>query len=334
MKTKNFFKYFFILFAVATVSLTSCKDDDDDKPEPVNYFQEMKNYMEGNSLDLSDVISESEWIITAADVNTNGTDNYYIIDLRSDTDFDAAHIDGAHNTTLANVLTEAENADKPILLVCYTGQTAAHAHTALRLSGYSDCKVMMFGMSAWNSSLDKWTANTSSFAIGDDNWSEINETEAPVTFSYPTFTATAETGEEILEERVQYMLDEGFKGVNSTDVLAAPTDYFINNYWASTDVDQYGHIVSAYRIKEDLTLVAGGFENLDAASTVVTYCWTGQTSSLVTAYLTVLGYDALSLNFGANGMIYDNLLGHNWDNLLGHNWSVDAANDFPVVATK
>jgi len=326
METKNFFKYVLIAFALTGILFTSCNkdDDDDDDDTSINYYQEMKTYMTGSSLDLSDVVSE--WIITAADVNTNGTENYYIIDIRSAEDFDAAHIEGAHNTTLANVLTEAENADKPILMVCYTGQTAAHAHTALRLSGYSDCKVMMFGMSAWNSDLDAWTNNTDNIATGHSNWSTVNAIETPVTFSEPTFTATAETGEDILAERVQYMLDEGFKGVNSSDVLDAPTDYFINNYWTTADVDTYGHIVSAYRIKEDLTFANGGFENLDAASTVVTYCWTGQTSSLITAYLNVLGYDAMSLKFGANGMIHDAL--------QGHKWTEDAANDFPVVSSK
>lgn len=324
MKSKNLLQYLLVIFALTGVLFTGCNKDDDDDPVEVNYFQEMKTYMSGNSLDLSDVASE--WIITAADVNTNGTENYYIIDLRATADFDGAHIEGAHNTTLANVLTEAENADKPILLVCYTGQTAAHAHTALRLSGYSDCKVMMFGMSAWNSTLDSWTANTGNIATGDDNWSDVNAIETPVTFSEPTFTATAETGEEILAERVQYMLDNGFQGINNTDVLDAPTNYFINNYWTSADVDMYGHIVGAYRIKEDLTFANGGFDNLDASSTVVTYCWTGQTSSLITAYLTVLGYDAKSLKFGANGMIHDAL--------QGHKWTEDAQNDFPVVSSK
>ena len=33
---------------------------------------------------------------------------------------------------------------------------------------------------------------------------------------------------------------------------------------------------------------------------------------MVTAYLTVLGYDAKSLKFGSNSMIYDDLLGHKW----------------------
>ena len=63
---------------------------------------------------------------------------------------------------------------------------------------------------------------------------------------------------------------------------------------------------------ESLSVVAGGLSGLHTDETIVTYCWTGQTSSMITAYLTVLGYDAVSLKFGSNGMIYDDLEGHKW----------------------
>lgn len=318
MKKADLFKVLLLAFAAFAIVFTGCKDDEPD-PVPVDYYEVMTEYMVAHDMDLTDVTTD--WIISADAVNTNGITNYYIIDIRSSEDFGLGHIEGAHNTTLANVLTEAANADKPILLVCYTGQSAAHAHVACRLSGYSDCKVLMFGMSSWNAEFDSWTANTSNQGTGHSNWSTTNTIESPVTFSLPEFTATPETGAEILADRVDYMLTEGFKGVTAADVLATPTNYFINNYWADADVNTYGHITGAYRIKEDLSLEAGGFANLDAASTVVTYCWTGQTSSLVTAYLTVLGYDAKSLKFGANGMIYDALTAHKWT----------ASGDYPYV---
>ena len=67
----------------------------------------------------------------------------------------------------------------------------------------------------------------------------------------------------------------------------------------------------AYRISP-LSLTNAEFKNYDPAGTNVTYCWTGQTSSMITAYLTVLGYDATSLKNGANAMIYSELQGHTW----------------------
>ncbi|PLX09831.1 MAG: hypothetical protein C0596_00690 [Marinilabiliales bacterium] len=318
MKKADLFKLLLVAFAAFALVFTGCKDDEPD-PVPTDYYEVLTTYLVAHDMDLTDVATD--WIISADAVNTAGIANYYIIDLRASDDFSTGHIEGAHNTTLANVLTEAASADKPILLVCYTGQTAAHAHVACRLSGYSDCKVLMFGMSSWNADFDSWTANTSNQGTESANWSATNTIEANVTWSLPEFTATDTTGAEILEERVEYMLTEGFKGINASDVLASPTSYFINNYWTDADVNTYGHIAGAYRIKEDLGIEAGGLENLDASSTVVTYCWTGQTSSLVTAYLTVLGYDAKSLKFGANGMIYDALTAHKWT----------ASGDYPYV---
>lgn len=317
MKTKGLLTITMLLFATLMIFTTGCKED----PPPVetDYFDVMTTYMVDNGMDLSDMTSE--WIISATDVDANGIANYYIIDLRATDAFATGHIEGAHNTTLGNILTEAANADKPILIVCYTGQSAAHGLVALRLSGYADCKTLMFGMSSWSGDFDSWTANTANIADGNTNWSTTNTIETPITFTDPTFTVTPTTGAEILEARVALMLSEGFKGVTSADVLATPTNYFINNYWLDVDVDMYGHIVGAYRVKEDLTLANDGFKHLDSALPVVTYCWTGQTSSLVTAYLNVLGYNALSLKFGANSMIYTQLQAHKWV----------ASGDFPYI---
>jgi len=315
MNTKNnFFRMSLFIFAALLITFTSCRKDDDDTTDPtptVDYKKEMADYMKANAMDLNEVITA--WTISAHDLDSIGIANYYIIDLRSSTDFAAGHIEGAHNTSLANIVGEAANANgKPIVVACYTGQTAAHGHVALRLSGYSDCKILLFGMSSWNADFDVWSSNAGDAAVGHTNWSSTNTLADNVAFSEPTFTSSATTGEAILADRVQKMLDNGFQGITNTDVLDNPSNYFINNYWVETDVDHYGHIKEAHRIKEDLTLAIGGFKYYDKDETVVTYCWTGQTSSAITAYLNILGYNAKSLKFGANGMIYSDLQVHKW----------------------
>ena len=123
-------------------------------------------------------------------------------------------------------------------------------------------------------------------------------------------------------ERVTAMTANGFSGIPSGEVLANPTDYFINNYWAEADVVEYGNIQPAYRL-QPFTLADETYKNLDASKAIVTYCWTGQTSSMVTAYLKVLGYDSKSLLFGTNGMIYSNL--------ESHQFTVGAI-DYPLVS--
>ncbi|MDF1575369.1 MAG: rhodanese-like domain-containing protein [Bacteroidales bacterium] len=51
---------------------------------------------------------------------------------------------------------------------------------------------------------------------------------------------------------------------------------------------------------------------LPTDKTIVVYCYSGQNSARIAAYLRVLGYDAKSLKFGANGMIYDEMTKSRW----------------------
>ncbi len=295
-----------LMLALTLVFTMSCKDD---TSSPKNSeFETLTEYLVENDMDIDDILVG--WITTASAVVDHESD-YYIIDIRSANDYANGHITGAVNSTLGNILTTAASSgSKPILVACYTGQGASHGVVALRLSGYSDAKVLKWGMSGWNADFDSWTGNVGNSAVGNSNWT----TDATVTvaeFDGPEINVDGEEGAEILAERVDAMLAGGFKGIANADVLANPANYFINNYWAATDVDHYGHIAGAYRINP-LTIAGEEIFNLDPEKTIVTYCWTGQTSSMITAYLTVLGYDAKSLKFGTNGMIYENLESHKW----------------------
>ncbi|NOU60138.1 rhodanese-like domain-containing protein [Marinifilum caeruleilacunae] len=282
-------------------------------PVETNPFETLSDYLVANDLDLPDILNG--WITAApaeADLNTF-LSTYDIIDIRSETDYNNGHIDGAINSSLGNIVADAASTTKPILVACYTGQTAGHAVVALRLSGYTDAKVLKWGMSGWNSTLSASWENNSGATNGANGEGHANwvttAVETPQTFEYPTLTSSATTGAAILQERVTAMTSGGFKGVKASDVLTSPANYFINNFWDQADVDKYGHIAGAYRIKP-LSLENDELKNLDASATVCTYCWTGQTSSMITAYLSVLGYDAVSLKFGSNNMIYPSLESH------------------------
>ncbi|MFY0653433.1 MAG: rhodanese-like domain-containing protein [Cyclobacteriaceae bacterium] len=306
------FKHILTAFlALNLLFLMSCKDDSSEVI-PTSNFETLTTYMVNNDLDLPDVLNG--WIVgppAEADVNTFIA-SYDILDLRSSSDFSAGRIQGAMNTTLGTLLNDAASTSKPILIVCYTGQTAGHAVTALRLSGYSDAKVLKWGMSGWNSNFSgPWAGNSGdngNIGVSHAGWSTSGPLPAE-NFGFPSLTSSSTNPATILEERVDMMLTNGFKGTPSSDVLSNSDQFFINNYWAQTDVDHYGIIDGSYRI-QPLSIAGGQLKNLDPSKTVVTYCWTGQTSSMITAYLNVLGYQAQSLKFGANSMIYSELESH------------------------
>jgi rhodanese-related sulfurtransferase len=267
--------------------------------------------MAAEGMDLPDLLSV--WIVVAPEEANLAAflSGYDIFDIRSAADFGTSHIEGAKNVPLANVVDEAGVATKPILVVCASGQTAGHAVMALRLSGYNDAVVLKWGMCGWNNATAaSWKNSIGNIGIGHDNWENTpGNISAPETFATPVISTSATTGASILAEQVTKMLTSGFKGINNDAVLGSPTTYYINNYWASTDVEQYGNISSAFRINP-LSIAGGTFVNLDANNQVITYCWSGQTSSMVTSWLTVLGYNTASLKYGANGMIYEDLEGH------------------------
>lgn len=79
----------------------------------------------------------------------------FVLDIRQKSDFDKGHIEAAANIEFAAV-TVPENLvqlpkNKKIVVVSYTGGTAAQAVTVLRMLGY-DAALLKYGMMSWNGS--------------------------------------------------------------------------------------------------------------------------------------------------------------------------------------
>ena len=66
--------------------------------------------------------------------------DYFLIDLRSETEYNKMHIKGARNIFWMNVLDEKNlnklPKDKPIFLICYVGHTSSQVLTLLKMLGY------------------------------------------------------------------------------------------------------------------------------------------------------------------------------------------------------
>lgn len=306
--------FFIGLLLIPVLSLTSCdRGDDLSEGEVVSTpaFELMANYMVQNNLDIGNILTNADgekFVVAApAEADLAGfLQKYYIMDIRSSADFLTAHIEGAHNVSFADILTAAASASKPILVVCYTGQTACYATALLRLYGYPGTQALKWGMSGWNpATAGPWNNNVSNIAQNSSNWSYAAP-PANVTYDDPVIATTLTDGQTILKERVEAVVAEGFQGVSGGDVLNNPGGYFINNYFSEADYTGFGHISSAYRILP-LALADDSYKALDPdANTLVTYCYTGQTSAVVTAVLRVLGYNAASLKFGMNGLFNAN----------------------------
>ncbi len=276
-------------------------------------FQILTNYMLENDMDITSVMSN--WITTAANVYGNELD-YFIIDIRSADNFAQGHILGAINCSYADVVTtiEAQNTSNlPVLVVGYSGMSEAYILVAIRLSGYSDAKILKWGMASWHAMFDVWTGNVGDMAVGHANWVTTAAPATPSGYSNPVILSDFSDGAAILAERVESLQEEGFRGVPTIYPLDSPANYQVISYWGMADYEMYGHIDGAYQVTPGtLSITENSLNLLDPSMTITPFCWTGQTTSLLSAWLNVLGYDARVIKFGANGMIYSELMSHKW----------------------
>ena len=318
MKQIKFLLYalFFMAFAV-----TSCDNEDEVPPVvEINESEVLVNYLESTSSPLGKdfVATDMPTIIAASEVKTlNETGKIYLMDIRSATDFAAGHIKNAKNVAVADVLTHIKGVNltsyDKVAVICYTGQTSGFAASVLRLMGYSKVFSLKWGMCSWhNDFAGRW--NTA-IANGNAYASQFVATDSPkgAKGTLPKLSTGKTTGQEILEARATAILTEGYTpaSVSGATVFGSIANYYIVNYWPTTQYSDptLGHIPGSMQYTPKESMKYGvDLTTLPTNKTVAVYCYTGQTSSFLAAYLRLLGFDAKSILYGTNGMIYDKMV--------------------------
>lgn len=316
MKTNSRILLLTALFAFLLVS--SCKKDDSTK---IDESKVLVEYLESaNSPLMKDFVNtDMPTIIAASEVKTlNTTNQVYIIDIRAAADFAAGHIANAHNVAVADVLTHIKTVNltayTKVAIVCYTGQTAGYVASLIRLMGYDKAYSMKWGMCAWNTTFaGKWNTAIASGNTYASQFVIDSTAKNAISHQLPGLITGKTTGQEILEARVSALLAEGFTpaSVSGATLFGSLSTYYIVNYWP---LSQYidpalGHIPGATQYTPKSAIKLSTFlTSLPTDKTVAVYCYTGQTSAFLTAYLRLLGYDAKSVLYGTNGMIYDRMV--------------------------
>jgi rhodanese-related sulfurtransferase len=315
-----------LLFSVLSmfIIVSSCKKED-----PVNEAKVLANYVEDNF----DIATLPAYIHTSSFNGGVGladlllTSDPYVIDIRSAAKWAAGHIPTAINVDISNGASVVEHCktnsatigERDIIVVCYSGQSAAMEVALLKLSGFSKARSLLFGMSSWTSAegYDSWTSNVSNDHI------LVKEADAnpmgPVD-KLPAVETGFDNGEDILAARIAEVEAAGFGALSTTGAQAVSNrdSWYICNYWKEADYSS-GHIEGA--IMYDPTAAVNPFKqdgNLltlpsDLSQTIVVYCYTGQTSAYVATYLNVLGYtNVKTLKFGANSLWETTMPGTRW----------------------
>lgn len=331
-----------LVLALGSLVSVGCSDDDDDKvvtpPAAVDEFRLVADLGDDYFTDYT-TPSGLPVNVTASAVWTNLTtdpDHYRILDWRAPDHFALGHIDGAINVSAADLqaVVDAVPAGAVVLNVCYTGQTASHVTAYMNMLGI-DAQNLKFGMCGWTTewtggsttTLDKWDN-----AVSDDyaDWLTSAASTATETYAFPDLDTGFTSAEDVLLARADAYMEGGWKKISIADlytdveVNGNGDDYFIVNYFPTAQYDA-GHIPGAIRFQpgEDFR-TDEMLPFLPTDKKVVVYCFTGQTSSQVVAYLNAVGYDAYSLLYGVNGMCFSD------DGVCTTKWHAPDT-DYPVV---
>jgi rhodanese-related sulfurtransferase len=294
----------FLLSLTLVLFFAACSDDSTEPEEKVNEFDLVTAvgdvYLTDYTTPDGSPVNVSIGSVFTLLTDGNTSNDPYILDYRGAADFATGHITGAVNIALGDLMDHLEDIPdgKMVLNVCYTGQNASVATAVLNMLGY-DAQNLLYGMCSVTdnpnviSGTDKWKTQIT----GADEYT-LNKDDAgapPSRTGFPTLSTGKKTAEEIIMERFSTAAS-GWGKPFETDVLINKDNYFIVNYWSATDYATIGHIEGAYQFTPNLSLQkAEDLELLPTDQPIVIYCWTGQTSAQVAAYLRILGYDAYSL---------------------------------------
>lgn len=324
MKKSTFF--LISIFIFTTVLFSSFTNLDNHNSDPQDEFKILLNYLENNN----NYIKNELPLIQAKEVKKNiKNSKYHIIDIRSGSWFDYGHIKNANNVKSKDLLTYFENTIKPldfekIVLVCYSGQSAAYYSSLLRLAGYDNVYSMKWGMSSWREDFAKnsWTKNSKS-----DFASKIETTEntKPDLGTYPKLNTGKTEGKDILRARLETLFATPYKEfiVKSVDLFSDPSKFYIVNYWDQEKCQ--GHIPGALHYTPKTSL-SNDLLTLPKDNKILVYEETGQKAAYIVAYLNVLGYNTRNLAYGENSFM-NNLLKEKGKDAF----SKKEINMFPVI---
>lgn len=308
-----------ILISTAALfsSFTNTQDIHNSALTPPNEFETLLNYFETNSNFIN---SDVQLLIPADEVKKNIKNaTYHVIDIRSESWFEYGHLKGANNVKSEDLLNYFETKITPadyekIVLICYSGQSAAYYTSLLRLAGYDNAYSMKWGMSSWRVDFaeNSWLKN-----IKNDFADKLETTEnvKPEKGTHPSLSTGKTTAKEILRARLEKAFATPYKEyiLKSADVFANPTNYYVANYW---DQDKYnnGHIPGAVYYQSNTSLSSTtDLYTLPTNKKIAVYCSTGQKAAYAVAYLNVLGYEVGNIAYGANSFMNKELKAKSWD---------------------
>ena len=267
-KVNSFFKskklsIYLIALLISSAALFSSFTSSNENYNKANFnpqdeFETLLNYFETNGDFINSDASPA--LVNADEVKKNiKNPKYHIIDIRSESWFEYGHLKNANNVKAENLLTYFENKISPsdydkIVLICYSGQSAAYFSSLLRLAGYDNVYNMKWGMSSWrvdfaDNSWNKNIKNTYADKL------EVEENVKAESIAYPILNTGKTDAKDILRVQLEKAFATPYKEyiIKSPDVFENPNNYYIVSY---RDQEMYnnGHIPGAIQYQPNTSL--------------------------------------------------------------------------------
>lgn len=270
---------------------------------------------------------DAPFIIKADEVEAN-KGQYLLLDIRYHEDYVAGHIDGAINIDRENIIHFLKTFNRfqydKIIVIDNTGQGAAYVVGILRALGYGNAFAMKFGMSVWNNKFAyNWTEN-----VGDrfKEFTTNKPTPKGPSKKYPELKTPGKTISEILEHRAHAEINANYS-VTIESLVENMKDYYIINYWPQAMYDEI-HLTGAIWYGPKTSMKPNtDLSTLPTNKKILVYCYTGQTSSSLVAYLRILGYDAYSLRYGFNSFRHKDAISNGWSGFV----AVEEIHNFALI---
>lgn len=218
-------------------------------------------------------------------------EDMFILDIRTADVYAAGHIKGAVNAPWGTAISDNLDKlpmDKPIMVYCYTGQTAGQTVALLNIAGFNAKSVNL----GWDLGISK--------AEGVNDVTETTANEFPTTTSeikpeiktaITAYYAGLDAVKDTQYKNYKISEDEAKKLVDAKDSSVV----FLSVRKAADFAT--GHIEGALNIPFAKGMEQS-FNTLPKDKKIIVYCYTGQTAGQTVADLRMLGYDAVSLNGG------------------------------------
>ncbi len=290
------------------------------KDNPIEQLKDMKDseellvYFETHG-DYINNASQMPSYLKASEVYQN-LNNYLIIDIRSREKFIAGHIPNAINLKEKDlydfVLSRKDSAYSKIVIVSETGQESSFATALLRLAGFNKVYSLQFGMASWHNDFsNEWNELVKNgLMLGMYDFTNYPK---PDYQPMPEIDLGSGKTTEIVSSRVKFLLNEGFAKarIDIDEIMATynvqkkTLDYYVICYAPTRlyNIRDNGHPPTCVRYEPYNDLKSSTYlQTLPVDKPIAVYDDTGEISAHVVAYLRTLGYNAYSINLGANGM--------------------------------